>query len=310
MKKYAFYLILLLLAVAFPFYIDGYLLHVFLTIFIFMTMALSWDMMLRTGQLSFANAGFFGMGGYVSMVTVSSLEIDPLLSLIFAVVFAAAVAFILGLPVLKLRGIYFAIVTLALAHVFEVIAMNLEITGGSTGMVLPEAIFGGDMQLLYWLVLGMALLTIGISEFFARSRMHYAMHSIRNDELTAQASGINVSRTLIIVFVTSSALQGLAGAIYVQQYAFVLPESTFSLDYLLLPIAMALVGGTLSTAGPVVGAIFLGLISEYLRLIMPYGHLLIYGLVIAVIILFMPGGIYKPVRNIILNRILNLGGAS
>ncbi len=308
MKKNLFYLLLLILAITMPLYIDGYLLHVFVTIFIFMTMALSWDMMLRTGQLSFGNAGFFGLGGYASLVSVAHFEINPLTSLLVAIIFAGLIAFLVGLPVLKLRGIYFAIVTLALAHVFEVVAMNLEITGGSTGMVLPEAIFGGDMQLLYWLILGVALFTIAISEIFSRSRIHYAIHSIRNDELAAKASGINVSRYLIFVFVITSALQGLAGGVYVQQYAFVMPESTFHLDYLLLPIAMALVGGTLSTAGPVIGAIFLGLVSEYLKLVMPYGHLLIYGLVIALIILFLPGGIYEPIRKNVIDRFL--GGAS
>lgn len=309
MKNIVFYLLLLAIAITLPFYAGGYLLHVAVTILIFMSLSLSWDMMLRAGQLSLGNAGFFGLGGYASLVTVAHLDLHPLSSILLSFIFAAFIAFALGFIVLKLRDIYFAIVTLALAHVFEVVAMNLEITGGSSGMVLPEAIFGGDMFRLYWLILGITVFVIIISEVFARSKIHYAIHSIRNDEITAKSSGINVFKYLLFVFVITSGIQGLVGGVFVQQYAFVMPESTFSLDYLLLPIAMALVGGKLSTAGPVIGAIFLGLISEYLKLFIPYGHLMVYGLVIVLIILYMPQGMYKPIRNKILNIIPVQGGS-
>ncbi|MGM0421141.1 MAG: branched-chain amino acid ABC transporter permease [Bacillota bacterium] len=296
MKTKLIYLILFILAAVMPFFVGGYLLHVSTTILIFMSLSLSWDMMLRTGQLSFGNAGFFGLGAYASLLTVSFLNFNPVLSIIFAGLFAALIAFIVGLGVLRLREIYFAITTLALAHVFEVVVMNVpRLTGGASGKVLPEAIFNGDSFKLYWLILGITILIIIISEYFENSKIHFAINSIRNDEIAASANGINVFKYLVFVFVVTSSMQGVIGGVYAQQYAFVVPESTFSLDFLLLPIAMALVGGIYSTKGPIIGAIILGLTSEYLKLVMPYGHLLVYGLIIIIVILFLPKGIYKAI---------------
>ncbi len=303
MKKIIFYLFFVIMAATLPYYAGGYLLHVSTTILIFMSLSLSWDMMLRTGQLSFGNAGFFGLGAYASLISVSNLDIHPVLSLFFAAVFAAGVALVVGFAVLRLRKIYFAITTLALALVFEVIVMNLsDLTGGSSGRVLPQAIFGGNSVLIYWLILFITIIVILISELLNKSKTHYAINSIRNDEITARSSGINVFKYLVFVFVFTSAIQGIIGGVYTQQYAFVMPESTFSLDFLLLPIAMALVGGIYTTMGPILGAIFLGLISEYLKLIMPYGHLFIYGLIIVIVILFLPEGIYKVARKKYRNR--------
>lgn len=206
---------------------------------------------------------------------------------------AGLVALLLGLAVLRLRGMYFAIVTLALAEIFRVIIKNLplELTGGSLGMIIPSAIFNGDPAKSYWLMLAIALVAVGVSEAFGKSRVHLALTSIRNDEIVAKSSGIDIFKYLVIVFVVTSILQGITGAAYAQKYAFVFPESSFSVNYTLLPIGMALLGGIYGTWGPVVGAVLLGAASEGLKLAIPTGHLLIYGLVIVVAILFLPRGL-------------------
>lgn len=100
----------------------------------------------------------------------------------------------------------------------------------------------------------------------------------------------------------------MIGAFYAQQYAFVQPEATFSMNFLLLPLAMALVGGVYSTSGPVVGAVVLGVVSEYLKLIMPYGHLVVYGLIIVLVVLFMPRGLTRFVARQLARR-GRVGGA-
>jgi len=298
------YLILILLAIAliFPLFFGSYFIHVITTVFVFLALSLSWDMMLRTGQLSFGTAGFFGLGAYMSVMVVLKLGWNPIFSLLIGGLFAGIIAFFLGFVVLRLREIYFAITTLALTHVFLVIAENLSVTGGASGLTLNRAIFNGNSVKIYYLILFLTLVVIGISEYFKRSKIHFAINSIRNDEITAKSSGINVFKYLLLVFVITSAIQGVIGAAYAQQYAFVEPSSTFSLNFLLLPIAMALVGGIYSTNGPIVGAFILGIISEYLKLIMPYGHLIVYGLIIVVVVLFMPQGIYKPLKNKLSNK--------
>ena len=294
------YLILILIALAavFPLFTGSYFIHVITTIFVFLSLSLSWDMMLRTGQLSFGTAGFFGLGAYASALLVANMGWNPLVTLIFGGLFAGLIAFLLGFVVLRLREIYFSITTLALTHVFAVIIRNMsDLTGGASGTILNSAIFDGNPVKTYYLIFVLTLGVILVSEYFKRSKIHFAINSIRNDETTARSSGIDVFKYMLLVFVITSMIQGVIVAVYAQQYAFVDPESTFSLNFLLLPIAMALVGGIYSTNGPIIGALLLGLVSEYLKLIMPYGHLIVYGLIIVLVVLFMPSGIYRPLKN-------------
>lgn len=298
MRDILLFIIATVILIFLPFFTGAYFLQVLMTILIYMTLALSWDIMLRTGQLSFGTAGFFGVGAYASIITFSNFGFPPILSIFFAGGLVALIAAGLGFVVLKLREIYFAITTLALTMVFSVIIRNMpKLTGGASGKVLPNVIFNGDSTKIYWLILSMALITIVISEIFTRTRIQFAINSIRNDEIIAKSSGINIFKYLILILILTSALQGATGAIYAQQYGFVSPETTFSLDFLLLPMAMALVGGIYSTWGAVIGAVILGFASEYLKLIMPYGHLIIYGIMIVLIILFLPNGIYGTIRD-------------
>jgi branched-chain amino acid transport system permease protein len=299
---------IVLAAASLPLFAGPYFLSVFNTIFVYMSLALTWDMMLRTGQLSYGTAGLFGLGAYASALLVGRAGVNPLLSIAMGGLFAGALAFFLGFAVLRLRKIYFSITTLALTTVFSVIIRNLpKLTGGASGTVLPNALFNGDPAKNYWVIFVLTLGVIGISAWLASSKTHYAINAIRNDEITARSSGIDVFRYLLFIFVITSTLQGVIGAFYAQQYAFVQPEATFSMNFLLLPLAMALVGGVYSTIGPIVGAVLLGLVSEYLKLIMPYGHLIVYGVIIVLVVLFMPEGITGPLSKW-LKRQAKVGG--
>jgi branched-chain amino acid transport system permease protein len=294
MKKSRPLLYLIVLAVLFPlpFYMGVYALNVMDIILIYMALALSWDMLLRSGQISFGMAGFFGVGGYAAVLLFLNTGVHALLSIALGGLAAGVLAWLIGSAVLQLRGMYFAIVTLALAEIFRVIVRNLpDLTGGPEGTVLPQAIFAGNSAHTYWLVLGAAALGVAVSEAFRHSRIHFALTSIRNDEIVAKSSGIDVFKYLVFLFAVTSAIQGIAGGAYAHIYGFVSPEGSFSVDFTLLPIAMALLGGMHSTWGPVVGAVVLGVVSEFLKLQIPYGHLLVYGIIIVVAILFFPQGI-------------------
>jgi branched-chain amino acid transport system permease protein len=263
-----------------------------------MVLALSWDMLIRSGQLSFGLAGFFGLGTYAAVLSVLKLSFPPIVSILFAGIFAAFVAFLLGLIILRLRGMYFAITTLALAEIFKIIIRNwTSFTGGPEGELLPNVIFGGSSTQMFWLSLAVLGATAVMSEMFNRSKIHFALTAIRNNEIVAKSRGINIYRYLIIAFVITSAFQGLIGGTYAQMYGFVTPDSSFNTNFTLLPLAMALLGGMYSTLGPIIGALLLGIVSEYLKLYIPYGHLVVYGIIIVVVILFMPQGIVGIVRN-------------
>jgi len=294
MKKSEPLLYLIVLAVLFtlPFYMGVYVLNVMGIILIYMALALSWDMLLRSGQISFGMAGFFGVGGYAAALLFLNTGVHPLVSIVLGGLFAGVLAWLIGSAVLQLRGMYFAIVTLALAEIFRVIVRNLpDLTGGPEGTILPQAIFAGNSTYTYWLVLGVAALSVAVSDIFRNTRIHFALTSIRNDEIVAKSSGIDVFKYLVFLFAVTSAIQGVAGGAYAHIYGFVSPEGSFSIDFTLLPIAMALLGGMHSTWGPVVGAVVLGVVSEFLKLQIPYGHLMVYGIIIVVAILFFPQGI-------------------
>ncbi len=281
-----------LVAIAFPFFTGAYPQSIAQTVLTYMILAVSWDMLLRTGQISFGIAGFFGIGTYGAALGMLYLGISPMIAILFGGVLSGLIAGLLGLVVLRLRAMYFAITTLAISEIFRVIVSNLHsFTGGPEGEILPQVIFGGNAYLTYYLMLGAAVLTIVVSEIFLRSRVHYALTAIRNDEIVARSSGVNIFKYLVFVFAVTSLIQGIAGGTYAQIYGFVTPESSFNLDFTLLPLAMALLGGIYGTLGPVVGALLLGVVSEYLKLYIPYGHLILYGIIIVIVILYMPQGI-------------------
>jgi branched-chain amino acid transport system permease protein len=291
-SRWFFYAAATALLVSLPFYAGAYLMSVAGTILIYMALALSWDMLLRSGQLSFGIAGFFGIGGYATAIIFMTAGTDPLVSILAGGIVAALFAFFIGAAVLQLRGMYFAIVTLALSEIFRVIIRNLpDLTGGPEGLVLPTAIFAGDSTKTFWLILAVALGAVIASELFQKSRIFFALTSIRNDEILARSSGINVFKYLLFVFTLTSMIQGIAGGAYAQIHGFVSPEGSFSLDFALLPMAMALFGGMHTTWGPILGAVLLGIASEILKLYIPYGHLLVYGVIIVVAIILFPKGI-------------------
>jgi branched-chain amino acid transport system permease protein len=249
-------------------------------------------MLLRSGQISFGVAGLFGVGGYAAALIHLNAGVSPLLSIALGGLAAGFLACLIGMAVLQLRGMYFAIVTLALAEIFRVIIRNFpDLTGGPEGTILPSAIFAGNSAKTYWLVLAVAIISVIGSEIFRRTRIHFALTSIRNDEIVAKSSGIDVFKYLVFIFAVTSAIQGMVGGTYAHIYGFVSPEGSFSLNFTLLPIAMALLGGMHSTWGPVVGAVLLGVVSEFLKLKIPYGHLMVYGIIIVITILFFPQGI-------------------
>jgi branched-chain amino acid transport system permease protein len=290
---------LALAAAAFlPLFSGPYPLAVARSVLTYMALALSWDMLLRSGQISFGIAGFFGIGAYAAALSVLRGGLSPILSILFAGLFAALVAFLLGFVILRLRTVYFSITTLALAEIFRVIIHNgSDFTGGPEGLVLDQLIFKGEAKSLYWLALAAVLLACLGSAFFERSRIRLALTAIRNNEVSATSSGIHIFSYLMIAFVASSFIQGIVGGIQLQGYGYVSPEAVFDANYTILPLAMALLGGIHGTPGPIIGALVLGVAAEFLKLKIPYGHLMVYGVIILLVILFMPQGLWGLIRG-------------
>jgi len=295
--KYLIFAVCVLIAISLPKFLGVYPLQILNIVLIYVALALSWDMLLRSGQMSLGIAGSCGIGGYTAVLCTINLGLNPLVGILIGSGVAAIIALLVGYSVLHLRAMYFAIVTLAVTEIFRILVRNFEITGGPEGIILPNAIFKGDAAGTYWLMLAIGVFTIILSWLFQKTRIHFALTSTANDEIVAASSGLNIFKYLVIVFVISSAIQGMVGGAYAQIYGFVTPESSFSVNFTLLPIIMVLLGGTNSTWGPVLGAVILTVLAEALKLVIPYGHLLIFGVVMIIAIIWFPGGIIGILRK-------------
>ena len=289
--KYLIFAVGVLIAISLPRFLSVYHLQMLNIILIYMSLALSWDILLRSGMMSLGVAGFCGIGGYSAVLCTTNLALNPLVGILIGSIIAAIIALLVGYSVLHLRAMYFAIVTLAVTEIFRILARNLEFTGGPEGIILPNAIFKGDAGGTYWLMLAIGVFTIILSWLFQKTRVHFALTAIANDEIVASSSGINIFKYLVAIFVVTSAIQGLVGGAYAQIYGFVEPNTSFSVNFVLLPITMVLLGGTNSTWGPVIGAVILSVVAEALKLKIPYGHLFIYGIIMIVAIIWFPGGL-------------------
>lgn len=272
---------------------DPYLMLLANVMLIFITLALSWDIVARTGQLSLAHAGFFGLGAYAVAIASRGSALHPLLALGVAALAAGAVALALGVVTLRLRGIYFAIATLAFAEVLRTVALQLpDLTGGTVGISLPP-LFGGDRVASYYVALAIVVVALGVSLGIRRSRLHYAVTAIRANETIARVMGVDVVRVKVSLFVVSAVLAALAGGFYVPFITHTDPYDAFDIGRSVASLVFPIFGGLYTTAGPVIGTILLRSLEEYLRVTPPWkdGYQVVYGLVIVVAVLFLPRGL-------------------
>jgi branched-chain amino acid transport system permease protein len=198
---------------------------------------------------------------------------------------------LISYPFFRLKGAYFALATFGLIKLLELLAFNLKgLTGGSEGLTVSS---GYRVLPAYYMSLILCAATIYTVYRISRSRLGLAFISIREDEDVARAFGINAYRYKAAGLIISSVFAGLAGAIYIWNIIFINPTGVFGLEIALVPIAMALLGGSGTIIGPVVGAIFITLVEEFLWTKVPYLHLAVYGMVIAFVGLYMRGGLVR-----------------
>jgi len=269
-----------------------------LTLLIAFVLAQSWDWV--GGEAGYVNLGhfiFYGLGAYIfSILLVRGVSLP--LCLAAACVLTAAIAAVLAFPLFRLTGDYFAFATLALLPLFELLAFNLTpITGGADGIVLPPHYVLGPA---FYLALALAVVTLILTGVLTSSRFGYSLKSIRNDELAAEVVGIRILPAKIAVLVLSAAFAALAGAVQGWQLSYIDPPTVFGLNVALVPISMALLGGSGKRWGPVVGVLILFALQQWLLVNITVLQATVYGLVILLIGRFMPGGLLRAqsVQNV------------
>lgn len=251
------------------------------------------------GQISLAQAAFYGIGAYAVALGTTQWGINWWIALVLGLAAAAVAGGILGTATLKLGGHYLAMVTICFQVIFTLVATNwITFTGGPDGISNikrpPFVIPLNSAQRYAWFALTALFLVAGVVWWLRDTALGRAMRAIRENELAAEALGINTPRVKVIAFTLSAVLGALGGAIYASGYRYISPDS-FNFDHAVLFLAMVLVGGTESFLGAILGAGLLTFLPEWLRDLKRI-YLVIYGCVIILVIVFMPDGLWGYVK--------------
>jgi branched-chain amino acid transport system permease protein len=304
---------------------NDYLLFAGFVVLQYIVLATAWNILGGyCGYVNFGTAAFFAMGAY-STVALHKLGSNPdrYFSGTFAEVLAplfpfsiptlvviggavsGLVGFGMGYLTLRLRGVFFAIATLAMAVVLQTLVINWDFVGGSRGayVIRPDRVTLGFLSLtyieyLFLVMLTLAVLALCIARLIERSRLGFGFATIRDDELAAEASGVPTLRLKLIATALSGGLMGMAGAPLPYYIGYVEPAAAFGLPYAVNSIAMPMIGGTTSWIGPLVGAILLGTLQQIATVtISSVVNLLIVGVLLVAFVIIAPKGIVGLVQD-------------
>lgn len=295
-------LVVLIIVLLMPHYIKTpYILSICIMTFYMASASLSWSVLGGlTGQTSLGHAGFMGLGAYVSTMLLINFNVSPWISIPIVFLVVGALAALLLSPCFGLRGTYFTLVTIAFAEAFRNLFTNWDYAGKGGGLLLP---FGAtDIKLMrfmgktgyFYLSFGMVALIYIIVRVIDKSKLGYGLKTVREDEDTANAIGINPWKYKVIATFISCGLTAICGVFYANYYRFIDPEimlQTQSLEY----VMPALIGGIGSVTGPLLGAVIITPISQFLNAtlssIASGFNQVVYAIILIVVILFQPKGI-------------------
>jgi branched-chain amino acid transport system permease protein len=321
--------------VALPFVVTNpYTLHVLILLFLVVVMGESWNVIGGyTGQYSVGHAAYFGTGAYATLMLLQFRHVPPWWGVWPAVFLAVLVALLVGTITFRLRGPYFVLASIAAAEILRLIVLNwTSVTNGAQGILVsdvpPLRIAGVTITdfvskvPFYYAALVLAVLTIAVNWAVARSKLGYCLQAIREDQDAAHSLGIALPVYKNVALAISAFFAAWAGAFYGVYVGFVDPATVLSVDVSIQFVLVCIIGGIGTIAGPLVGAIVLvplsealranllsdllfklGVVSEatpagaFLRENLAHAHTLIYGILIVIVILFMPDGVLGFARK-------------
>ena len=259
------------------------------------------------GQFSFGHAAFFGVGAYASAIWQMRLGLDAWTGLLAGAAAGALTGLVIGFLAFRagLRGSYFALVTLAFAEVFRVLANSSEVTGGAAGMLLPLRIGAGNLQFsdratFLALVVALTVLVLCLVQWIRGSRFGAQLVALRENEEAARALGVDVLAVKLKAICLSGAITATAGVLYLQYFLFIDSNIAFGTWISVEVLLAAIVGGLGTVLGPVVGALALHGLGELVKTLvgqLPGIDLAVYGAILVVAVAFLPGGLVGLVRR-------------
>jgi branched-chain amino acid transport system permease protein len=333
-------LIVLAVLLIIPRYVESpYALHMMILLFLSVSQGESWNILGGfAGQHSVGHAAYFGVGAYTTMMLMQAQQVPPWIGVWAGIALVVVVALVIGSICFRLRGPYFVLASIAVAEILRLSAINLTtLTNGAEGILvteIPAFRLGGTVLTdfstkvpFYYIGIFLALLTIGITYWVQHSKLGYFLQAIREDQDAAHSLGISISRYKNIALVISAVLTSLAGAFYGIYVGFVDPPTVLGLDVSVQIMLICIIGGMGTLWGPVLGALVLVPMSEALRSNMvtellvkvgmvnaeskvglflkenlSHAHVLLYGILVVLVILFMPDGLMGFVKKLAQRR--------
>lgn len=276
--------------------------NLFILIFLYIALASSWNILGGyTGQTSLGHAAFFGLGALATrLLWIKGFSVYP--SILAGGLLAVVFALLIGAPAFRLKGVYFAIGTLALAQILNVTVGNIF---PAIAALPVEDLIAYQLTPRYYLFLGLAIIVVGAAYLLVNSKLGLGMMAVREEEDAAESLGISALRHKLLALGISAFFTGLAGgafAYYHVSYYFQFPFTpVWSLDML----TMVYIGGTGTILGPIIGAVFFVVMKEFLVLNVGEYHLIIFGVLFVLVVLFLPGGIisiWKKIQTAVSRR--------
>jgi len=277
-------------------------LHFAIMTFYFALLGQAWNLLGGYGgQRSFGHAAFFGTGAYAAAVLQVDLGVNPWACLALAGVFGAAAGALVGALSFRygLRGSYFALVTLAFAEVFRIVADSVPFTGAGVGFQVPLKQTAGNFQFhekagFYLVMLALTAMATGIAWWIENSRFGAELVAVRENENAARALGIDLNRPKLWAIALSGGLSGFAGSFYVQYFLYLDPRIAYGVEVSVTALLVPLIGGVGTVLGPLIGAVTLRALNEVSGIVTggaPGLNLMLYGALLIVILAFLPDGL-------------------
>ncbi|MBD3265756.1 branched-chain amino acid ABC transporter permease [bacterium] len=309
-KNYISLLIFLAVLIGLPLYLgtDSYWLSIFIIMGIYSLITIGLSLLMGyAGQISLGHGAFFGLGAYISGLLCMHLQWNPWITIVTAMLITAGVAFLIGMPCLRLSGHYLAMATLAFGEIVVITFtaditdfVDFELTGGPAGFAGIPLLSIGSYELAsdfsyYCFVWGIVFVVLIFVLNMIHSRVGRALRSIHGGELAANAMGVNTTYYKVQVFVLSAVLASLAGSLYAHYVTFVSPTAC-ELKFSVMLVVMVAVGGMANVWGAILGTVLLVALPEYLAVFEDM-DILVYGLILVCIMIFMPGGLFGTIAH-------------
>lgn len=289
------FLITILLAVLVPF-LSGYMLQAFITFFLTITFAMSWNIISGfVGKINFGHVVSYGIGAYTTAILMDLYSLSPFITCILGGLMAAVYAVIVGYPLLRLKGAYFAVAMLGVAFAMKALATNLHVTHGGMGISygIPP-----DLITFYYAFLGLVIFAVLLSVLISNSKFGLGLFAVREGEEMARSLGINSTLYKIGGFAASSFLLGISGGLQGFFQTYITPGYAFRFKVTSTSILATVLGGRGTLLGPIIGGGIMRLFNELISYRLPgVVNVIFYGVLFILVIEFLPGGVISLLRS-------------